>query len=502
MATGGSFRELSEELACPICLEYFKDPMILTECCHNFCRACLTRSWQESGAIASCPVCKHTAEPTNLRPNRQLANVVEITRKLSFQRKERVKEETRERICEKHRKPLNLFCQTDGILICKTCDRSKKHKNHEAIPVEEAAQGYKDKIFSCLESLRIEREKILKYLADAKDENQEMLKITKSEKQKTVAEFRRLHQLLEEQENRLLAQIEEVENEIARKRDEHLAKLSEELSSLKSLIREMEEKHQQPVSELLQDVRSSLQRCKEKENFKNPVVFSSDLKWRLQGCCDISPFLGGVMKQFKDTLVSELQMQKESVTLDPTTASHKLIVSEDRRSIKLRSEDRDLPEVPDETIYAFVLGCEGFTAGCHFWQVSVGSEEGWAVGVARKSMKGRVTFIPEKGIWAVGRSKGRYKAFIKGTDPSPLTLQGELNRIRVCLNYAGGRVAFFDADQVALLYEFSGASFSGEILCPFFAVKNKGYLTLCPLDSQSSLTGSGDVAHECKMTKF
>ncbi|CAI7935016.1 Hypothetical predicted protein [Podarcis lilfordi] len=75
-----------------------------------------------------------------------------------------------------------------------------------------------------------------------------------------VAEFRRLHQFLEEQEKRILAQMAEVEKEIAAKREAHLARLSRELSSLDSLIREMEEKLQEPASELLQDIRSFLQR--------------------------------------------------------------------------------------------------------------------------------------------------------------------------------------------------------------------------------------------------
>ncbi|KAL8213173.1 UNVERIFIED_CONTAM: hypothetical protein K2H54_061110 [Gekko kuhli] len=486
-AAEGPVRELSEELTCPICLEYFIDPVILPECAHSFCRDCLTCSWGEAAAMASCPMCKQTSRPGDLRPNRQLANIVEIAKKLNLQGGE-----AEERICEKHRKPLKLFCQTDEILICRVCDKSTEHKSHEVIPAEEAAQKYKDKIFSCLETLRTEREKILVYLADAEDESQEILNITESERKKTVAEFRTLRQLLEEQEKHLLAQIEEVEKEVARKRDDHLAKLSEELSSLESLIQEMEEKHQQPVSELLQDVRSSLQRCKEKENFENPLAFSSDLQQRLQSCCNIGPFLGGIMKQFKgqdltslwagypDTLAFDLRMQKAKVTLGPTPADSKLILSEDRRSIKCHSKAEERPEDP-ENIYLFsnTYGSEGFTAGWHFWEVLVGCEDGWAVGVASKPVKGRFIFTPEEGIWVVGRSQGRYKAFIRGINP-PLTLCGELKRIRVSLNYDGGQVAFFDADRAALLYRFSGASFSGETLRPFFAVYDKGYLRLCP----------------------
>uniref|UniRef100_A0A8C3H5Q4 RING-type domain-containing protein n=1 Tax=Chrysemys picta bellii TaxID=8478 RepID=A0A8C3H5Q4_CHRPI len=31
-------------MTCPICLEYFKDPVSL-DCDHNFCRACITQCW-------------------------------------------------------------------------------------------------------------------------------------------------------------------------------------------------------------------------------------------------------------------------------------------------------------------------------------------------------------------------------------------------------------------------------------------------------------------------
>lgn len=77
-------------------------------------------------------------------------------------------------------------------------------------------------------------------------------KRTELSRQKTEDEFKKLHQWLKEQENNLLAYIATVENELAIKRDEHLARYSEQLSSLENLIQEMEEMHQLTVSELLQ----------------------------------------------------------------------------------------------------------------------------------------------------------------------------------------------------------------------------------------------------------
>nr|XP_056722306.1 E3 ubiquitin-protein ligase TRIM7-like [Euleptes europaea] len=384
------------------------------------------------------------------------------------------------RVCQKHKEPLKLFCKDEEALICWVCDRSKEHRDHETLPLEEASQEYKDKFCNRLEVLKKERERIVAYKAEVVKESQDLLEQTSGEKQESAAKFRQLHSFLEEQEKGLLAQLEEVEKEVARNRDQHLAALSEKLSSLDSLIREMEEKCQQPASELLQDARSTLQRYEEKEAFEDPAAFPLALKWRIWELTDLNPLLEGFKKQFKDTLDSGLHLQKANVTLDPHTAHPELILSEDRKSVRWGGKAQPLPNNPERfDNYFAVLGREGFTAGRHFWEVLVGSEEGWAVGVARKSVrrKGWIIFSPEKGIWAVGKWGGCYWAALIGQF-LPLSLTGEPKRIRVCLNYAGGRVAFFDADRGSLICEFSGASFSGETLLPFFRVCGKAQLKL------------------------
>nr|XP_056722215.1 E3 ubiquitin-protein ligase TRIM7-like [Euleptes europaea] len=539
MAAGSPVKELCEEATCSICLDYFRDPVILTECGHNFCRACLAQSWGESGAEASCPQCRGRAQEGNLRPNQQLANFVEIIQKLSplewkgaevkggegkegicekhqeplkffckdeeaplcvvcgrskehkdhevipleeaSQENKIIAATRKERVCKKHQKPLKLFCKDDEDPICVVCDGSKEHKHHEILPLEEASQEYKDQFHSCLESLRKERENFLAYKADAVKKSQDLLKQTKGERQKTVTKFRQLHTFLEEQEKLLLAQMEEVEKEVVRKRDQHLAELSEVLSSLENLIWEMEEKCQQPASELLQDVRSTLQRYEEKETFENPLTFPRALKWRIWDFGDLNLLLEVVMKQFKDTLESGVHLQKaKNVTLDLGTANRKIVLSQDWKSIRWEDKVQDLPDSPERfDKYGAVLGREGFTAGRHFWEVLVGSEEEWAVGVARKSVrrKGEVIFSPEEGIWAVGKWGGYYRIARK-PNYCPLSLIGELQRIRVCLNCEGGQVAFLDADTATPLCTFSETSFSEEALLPLFWVRLKGRLEL------------------------
>ncbi|XP_053235242.1 zinc finger protein RFP-like isoform X2 [Podarcis raffonei] len=472
-ATRGPVQDLCEEATCSICLEYFRDPVIIHECGHNFCRACLIQCWGKSEGEASCPQCRETVEQSSITRNQQLANFVEIIKKFSHpQGKE--EGEGKGRVCEKHQEPLKLFCKEDESPICVVCDRSKEHKSHEVIPLEEASQEYKDQISSCLDNVRKEREKILVFKADTEKEIQDLLKQTGAEREKMVAEFRRLHQFLEEQEKRILAQMAEVEKEIAAQREEHLARLSRELSSLDSLIREMEEKLQEPASELLQDIGSFLQRSQEKENLEDPAVaFPPALKWRIWDFRDINPFLEGVMKKFRDTVEYGLQLRKENVTLDPDTAHPLLILSEDQMSVSWGKVCQDLPKDPGRfDTWPYVMGCEGFTAGRHFWEISVGSEWEWAVGVARESVKrkGELTAGPEEGIWRIGKWGDQYR--VSSRNGPPVSILGrEPKRIRVALNCEGGRVSFYDADTAALLYSFSEASFSGETLQPFFYVR-------------------------------
>ncbi|CAI5768146.1 E3 ubiquitin-protein ligase TRIM7-like [Podarcis lilfordi] len=478
-ASRGPVRDLCEEATCPICLEYFRDPVIIHECGHNFCRSCLVQCWEKSEGEASCPRCRETVEQSSIRRNQQLANVVEIAQKFShLEGKE--EGEGKGKICEKHQEPLKLFCQEDQSPVCVVCNVSKEHKSHDVVPLEEASQEYKDQISSCLDNVREEREKILVFKANTEKESQDLLKQTGAEREKMVAEFRRLRQFLEEQEKLLLAQMAEVEKEIAAKREEQLARLSRELSSLDSLIREMEEKLQEPASELLQDIGSFLQRSQEKENLEDPpVAFPPALKWRIWDFSDINPFLEGVMNKFRDTVEYGLQLRKENITLDPDTANPYLILSEDRKRVRKGDFYQDLPDNPERfDTYGDVLGCEVFKEGRHFWEVTVGREEQWGVGVARKSVKrkGVVNFDTKEGFWGLGKWDGGYKVCSPHEDPVP---SEEPKRIRVALNCEGGRVSFYDADTAALLYTFSAAPFSGEILQPYFYVKEKGNLILC-----------------------
>uniref|UniRef100_G1KGD3 Tripartite motif containing 7 n=1 Tax=Anolis carolinensis TaxID=28377 RepID=G1KGD3_ANOCA len=478
------FQDLCKEATCSVCLDYFKDPVTL-DCGHNFCRACLTQTWEKpDNTQNSCPHCKEISSQKNFRTNQLLANFVEITKKLSLQIPQKAK--GKENVCEKHQEPLHLFCRDDETLICVVCSRSNEHVNHRMIPLGTAAQKYKVLMGLRQDDLVKEREKILVYKTETEKEAQDLLKQTKAKTEKALEEITEMQQFLKKQEKHLRAHMKDLERQIARKRDEHLVLLSWELSSLESLIQEMKEKCQQPPAELLQDVRNLLQRCEEKQTSEKPMAFPPELKWKVWEFCDLNSYLVAAMKPFRaaflDALLPGLELQKANVTLDPNTAGTWLILSEDQKSVRFGDEPQDLLDNPERfSDRAYVLGQEGFTSGRHFWDVVVGEEGDWAVGVARESVrrKGLVNIDPEEGIWVVSKWRGKYHA-TSWPSSTDFLLSEKTKRVRVCLNYAANQVAFYDADtgdQICLLSEIP---FSGETALPFFHVHKKGHLRISP----------------------
>ncbi|XP_063152439.1 E3 ubiquitin-protein ligase TRIM39-like [Candoia aspera] len=471
-------QELLQEGTCSICLEFFQEPVVIPECGHNFCQSCLAHSWGEAAAEASCPQCRRTFVPQNILVNRQLARMVDIAQRCSPWGGEGGG------FCGTHWEPLKLFCKDHETLICMVCVRSQEHRDHRVIPLEEAFQEYQLKIGDCLKAQKEEREKMVTCRTDAEQKVREMLDLIQRERGKTVAEFRELRCWLEDQEKLLLARMEETEKEVVARRDKGLAQHVEELCSLDELIQEMEQKHQQPARELLADIGSTLKKYQAKKPSENPVAFPLEMKWTIWDYRDISIFLKGIMKQFRDTLEFGLHLQEAKVILDPGTAHPCLAVSEDRKSVRYVVEKQDLPQNPERfEHWCYVLGCQGFSRGRHFWEVTLGDgDQGlavWAVGVAKKSVnrKGDITSGPEGGIWEIVKYKTKYEACIPPEYPE-LHQTKEPKRVRVSLNCEGGQVAFFDAQTAALLYTFSDAPWAGEILLPSFFPSNGAYLTL------------------------
>ncbi|XP_015677917.1 butyrophilin subfamily 1 member A1, partial [Protobothrops mucrosquamatus] len=173
-----------------------------------------------------------------------------------------------------------------------------------------------------------------------------------------------------------------------------------------------------------------------------------------------------------------------SVNFDPETAHRRIVISRDRKTTTWGREEQPLPESDKRfNTRVWVLGQPGFKSGKHCWEVEIKHDGEWAVGVARQSVKrkGMTDFSTKEGIWAVAEywGKANYVAF---TEPqhTKIFFEKKPRRIRVFVDYLYQEVEFFNVETKTTIFFFSNASFSGEIIYPWFRVWDGTELTLHP----------------------
>lgn len=170
---------------------------------------------------------------------------------------------------------------------------------------------------------------------------------------------------------------------------------------------------------------------------------------------------------FVDTLLLLASVCADSVVLDPNTASPWLHLSPDLTSVSQSPERLTLPDNPERfDPCVFLLGAEGYTKGKHRWDVKVGNNPSWIVGVCKESVarKHKFTISTKRGVWCIGLSKGVYTVYTP--ERAELPVQHCPESIRIKLNMEKGEVSFWDAETathlVTLKHDFD------EKMFPFF----------------------------------
>ncbi|KAG7491295.1 hypothetical protein MATL_G00001710 [Megalops atlanticus] len=177
---------------------------------------------------------------------------------------------------------------------------------------------------------------------------------------------------------------------------------------------------------------------------------------------DVAKHLGNLKYKVWEKMAASVQYTP--VTLDPNTAARCLSLSEDLTSVRYTAERQSLPDNLERfAVGAEVLGSEGFNSGQHQWEVIVGDNHNWAVGMARESVKRKekTTLSAEEGILALRFCGGEYTA-----EKAPLPVPKKPQRIRVQLNWNWGEVNFSDP---AHNHHIGTIAFKGsEKLFPYF----------------------------------
>ncbi|KAJ1132135.1 hypothetical protein NDU88_010464 [Pleurodeles waltl] len=255
MAAANPTNIIHGEATCPICLGFFTDPVV-TGCGHNFCRVCITNYWEGYANSFSCPQCRRTFFWKNIKPNRLLASVVEAAK---LMKSEAVTPPAGD-LCEVHNEELKLYCHDDETAICVVCDRSREHRYHSVIPIEEAAQDYKETFQRYNEPLRSKTEDLAERLRQEEERVGDLRTKIEVEKSHIKGEIEKLRQQLNDKEETLLHRLEEAETCIHIYEKKVIAKFSQDLHDFNTFIDEVMAKCQQPAKEFLKDAKDVLSR--------------------------------------------------------------------------------------------------------------------------------------------------------------------------------------------------------------------------------------------------
>ncbi|KAH1182677.1 hypothetical protein KIL84_004169 [Mauremys mutica] len=234
-------KALEDDLACPICSDSLQDPVLLN-CGHNFCQACITRVWEGLEENFFCPKCGKRFRERHLHPNPLLGKVVERARQLGWG--------AEDSMCQRHKERLKLYCEEDQALICVVCDRSKEHRAHRVVPIEEAAQEYKGQFQRHLQILKNESSSQKAFTISEGRRLETLLAHTKTEKKRVVSTFQHLYRLLQEKERLLLKGLGNVAQSVEQLRQENISRLHQR-ATLHGLVAELEGKCRLPDAELL-----------------------------------------------------------------------------------------------------------------------------------------------------------------------------------------------------------------------------------------------------------
>ncbi|KAM3917672.1 E3 ubiquitin/ISG15 ligase TRIM25-like [Leptodactylus fuscus] len=509
--------DLRDELNCSICLDPYTDPVSL-RCGHNFCRSCIVSvlDTQEAAGAYSCPDCRaEYPERPALEKNRKLGNIVEC-----FLSTQPGMEETRifctycdspapavksclhceasfcekhlsrhskssehilvepivtfdDRKCSTHKEMLKYYCPMDAVCICVSCCVAGGHKGHHVEPMNMAFEKEKEKLENIMEKLNSEREDIEKSVHNLEDHRKgENLRSSKVIK-RVFALFKDLRDQLSKLERELICAITRQENQV--------------LLQINNMIQELERKKD--------ELERKIHQGEELSKFHDPQAFLTELSTSdmtsghrtydvigdvkdvgTQNYMSVSQMLHQGLAHFSDSLFMKIKRQfrvlgKSDLLLDIDTAHNNIIISQDLRSASYTATSQNRPDGPKRFKARQVFSARSFSSGRHYWEVDVSQAERWMIGVAGESLQrklvGKGSFIGYNDkSWAL--CANYFFTACHNNIHKRLVSDSSVQVVGIYLDYKAGRLSFVQVcDPIRHLHTFT-ASFTEPMHLAFY----------------------------------
>ncbi|KAL6457668.1 hypothetical protein MHYP_G00346310 [Metynnis hypsauchen] len=457
-------------------------------------------------AVSSCLTCTASYCETHVLPHRQVP----------FYASHRLmdpREALRGRTCREHGRLLEVYCRTDQRCICAICVL-EEHRTHTTVSVQ-TERVVKQKMLGKTElDIQTSIERRMLRLTDLKRRLQTVRSYAHAELSEVEQVLADVTHSVERIRSELVGGIEEKRDEVIgrgervtshleaevgqlqerRARLEAQATSEDHIAFLQSFeeanisYQDMDMLHPQEEPDLLLhfslgDVKAALGDIRERLD----DIHMGEVHYRhsVSSLPETESMMSIRSMRKKEFSLRDLRKIKsshkkvkgylEDITLNPVTAYPFLILSEDRKQLK-RGEKlqffRNSPQRFD--VWSCITAKEGYESGRHYWEVNVGDNKDWKMGVVRESAqrKGLFDMSPANGYFALWWNSNHLRAL---TTP-PLTKVKGTNRLRhvgVYLDCEEGQVTFFNAKTGSEVYTFTAPAAFSERMYPLFGTADK-----------------------------
>ncbi|KAG8519947.1 Butyrophilin-like protein 8, partial [Galemys pyrenaicus] len=191
-------------------------------------------------------------------------------------------------------------------------------------------------------------------------------------------------------------------------------------------------------------------------------------------------------RKYKQAEWREARKHAVEVTLDPDTAHAQLRIS-DLKAVSYMTFRQHVPYSEKRFWRECVVAFQGFKQGKHYWEVDVGHNKQWGLGVCRDDVDRKMYFemlSSTNGYWVL-RLGNKHQYFTFNPDRIDLSLRIPPTRLGIFLDYEGGTISFYNINDQSIIctlkHQFEG------LLRPFILREEYGAtpIAICAVPQRS-----------------
>ncbi|XP_056104725.1 E3 ubiquitin-protein ligase TRIM21-like [Rhinichthys klamathensis goyatoka] len=427
-----------------------------------FCDICDERKQK---AVKTCLTCQSFYCDSHLEPHHRVPRLKKHTLINAVENLE-------DYICQKHERPLELFCRDDQTCVCLSCTEGE-HRTHNTVPIEEESREKKTAVCQMIQD-RIKKIQEIQHSVELGKKN------TEKDKSPSDMIFNVLIGYIERCRSDRMEMIEGQQKAAEKQTEDLIKELQQEITELKQLSHTDDHLH-------LIQMSSSLYSRPHTKNWTE-IRIDSGVNSMYRALAQLKKTLDTIMEKLSPTGLKFVQNYAVDVTLDPDTANPYLNLSDDGKQVSCGDIEQDVPKNPKRfDVVCCVLAKQGFSSGRFYYEVQVKGKTKWDLGVIRESInrKGTIRLSPDNGVWTVIlRNENEY--FACENSSVSLSLRVKPEKVGVFVDYEEGLVSFYDVESRSHLYSFTAQTFTDKLYpffnpCPNGKGKNSNPLIITPV---------------------